>query len=78
MIVKRIKHEKTPPHTSLMGIHNDVNVITEQLGAIRNMYMSELARIGLTTYICFARLHKVLIATVPRIPMPEAEHNDVP
>ena len=77
IIVKRIKHEKTPPDPSLMGIRNDIYVITEQLGAVRNMYESELARIGLTTYRCFARLHQILIATVPRIPMPETEHNDV-
>ena len=77
IILKRIRHEKTLPDHSLMGIRNDINVITEQLGAVRNMYESELARIGLTTYRCFTRLHQILITTVPRIPMPEAEYNDV-
>ena len=77
MILKRIRHEKKPPDHSLIVIRNEINVIMEQLGAVCNMYESELARIGLTTYRCFARLHQILIATIPRIPMPEAEHNDV-
>ena len=61
----------------LPGLRNNINIITEQLETMRNTYKSEMARIGLTTYRCFACLHQILITTIPWISMPEAEHHDV-
>ena len=76
MILKRIKLGMTPTNRSLLKMRRDVDILKEQLGAVRNIYESELARIGLTTYRCFATLHQILLAVIQHIPMPEAEHND--
>ena len=75
--MKRNRHERISSDSLLTGLRNDINIITEQLRTMRNTYESEMARIGLTTYRCFASLHQILIATIPRISMPEAEHHNV-
>jgi len=77
MMIKRNRHERMPSDSLITGLRNDINILTEQLGTMRNTYESEMARIGFTTYRCFARLHKILIATIPGISMPEAENQDV-
>ena len=76
MVLKRVKQGMTPTDWSLLEMRRDVDIIKEQLGAIRNIYESELARIGLTTYKCFAWLHQILLAIIPCTTMPEAEHID--
>jgi len=59
-----------------MELCREVNDLKEHIWPIRNIYESELARIGLTTYRCFARLNQIMLAVVSRIPMPEAAHHD--
>ena len=59
-----------------MEISCEINIIKEQLGAVRKVYESELARIDFTTYRCFARLQIILLPIVPHIPMPEAKQTD--
>ena len=74
--LKKDKHGHAPPAPLLTKLQNDINILSEQLGVIRNIYESEIARIGLTTYRYFSRLHQILIAVVPRIAMPKPEHQD--
>ena len=51
MMIKRNRHERMPSDSLITGLRNDINIITEQLGTMRNTYESEMARIVLTTYM---------------------------
>ena len=77
MTLKHVKRELAPSDHLLSQFRQELNILKEQLGTIRNLYESETARVGTTTYGCFARLHQVMIAIVRYIPMPVTEHNDI-
>ena len=76
MSLKRAKREIPPTDRFFTEISREINIVKKQLGAVRNVHKSELASIGFTIYRCFARLQQILLAVIPRISMPEAEHSD--
>ena len=69
IVLKPVKREMNPIDRHLLELRSNINILKEQLEAVRNMYESEIARIDLTTYRCFSRLHQIMLVIVARIPM---------
>ena len=51
-------------------LRNEIEILSASIN-------SELACLTQRTHCCMGRIHHLLIATVPRIFMTEAEHNDI-
>ena len=52
MILKRIQQETFSSNQRFSVLRNELDILQEHLGAVRNMYESNIARMGMTTYMC--------------------------
>jgi len=75
--MNQIKNEITALSQLLAHQSQKQVVLRSQIEILSESINSELACLTQRTHCCIGRIHHLLIATVPRIFMTEAEHNDI-
>ena len=65
-----LKHELTQQN------HDNIT-LREQMVMLSQTVFSEIVCLTQHTHLCLGRIHHMMITTVPRIPMTEAEHSDL-
>ena len=64
------------PHHLLSQIHYDISMHHKELQDLKIRHEDELAHLRSLTYRGFSRLHQLLIAVTPYIPMTANDHVD--
>ena len=75
--VKTSAPRNHPIHRVVVQIKRDHNIMKEQLGALQNVYASEIARLEVMTHCFLSKIHQILISIVPYMTMSPGEHHKV-
>ena len=72
--LKKVKREMIMHHQLLSQVHYDTYVHHKEIQDLKIKHDDELARLRSLIYCGFSRLHQLLIAVTPYIPMPSNDH----